>query len=93
MSDEPVEILPAAPEQSLTEEDIQQAASWRHRPALDAENEQGRVNQLHLRWLQEHRRLLGELAQDLRHVIDRAELARRSESRPFAARKVGHLRV
>ncbi len=100
MSDEPDEILPAAPEQSLTEEEIQQALvafteSRRSRnerfvlaalssipwvggvlsaaAAMDAEREQGRVNVLHLQWLQEHRRLLGELAQDLNHVIDRVE--------------------
>jgi hypothetical protein len=100
MSDEPDGILPAAQEQSLTEEEIQQAlvafaearrsrnerfvlAALSSIPcvggvlaasaALDAEKEQGRVNYLHLQWLQEHRRLLAELARDLMHVIDRVD--------------------
>jgi hypothetical protein len=39
--------------------------------ALDAEAEQGRVNALHKQWLEEHKRKLGELAEDLQEVIER----------------------
>lgn len=41
--------------------------------ALDAEAEQGRVNELHREWLEEHKRKLGELASDLSGVIRRVE--------------------
>jgi hypothetical protein len=41
--------------------------------ALDSEAEQGKVNQLHRDWLEEHKRRLGELAQDLAEVLRRVE--------------------
>jgi hypothetical protein len=41
--------------------------------ALDAEAEQGRVNKLHREWLEEHRRKLGELAEDLNEIMQRVE--------------------
>ena len=41
--------------------------------ALDAEAEQGRVNELHREWLEEHRRKLGELAEDLNEIMRRVE--------------------
>jgi len=41
--------------------------------AIDAEAEQGRVNELHREWLEEHKRRLGELASDLNEVMRRVE--------------------
>lgn len=41
--------------------------------ALDAEVEQGKINELYRQWIEEHRRRLGELAQDVKHIINRVE--------------------
>jgi hypothetical protein len=41
--------------------------------SYDAEIEQGKINELYRQWLEEHRQRLGELAQDIRHVLDRVE--------------------
>jgi hypothetical protein len=41
--------------------------------ALNAEIEQGHVNDLHRQWLEEHRRRLGELARDLEDVVERVQ--------------------
>ena len=56
--------------------------------ALDADTEQGRVNRLHQEWLEEHRRKLGELAEDLNEIMRRVEqigsdAETRLESEPF----------
>jgi hypothetical protein len=56
--------------------------------ALDAEAEQGRVNALYREWLEEHRRRLGELAEDLQDVMQRVEqlgpeAETRLESEPY----------
>lgn len=58
--------------------------------AYDAEVEQGKVNELVQKWLEEHRRRLGELALDVKHILDRAEelgpeAETRLESEPFLA--------
>jgi len=41
--------------------------------ALDAEKEQAKINELHRQWFEEHRRRLGELAQDVNHVLTRVQ--------------------
>lgn len=41
--------------------------------ALDAEKEQGRINELHREWLQEHQRKLSELATDLALIVQRVQ--------------------
>lgn len=41
--------------------------------AIDAENEQGAVNEIHRKWLEEHQQKLQELGQTLTEVIERLE--------------------
>jgi hypothetical protein len=41
--------------------------------ALDSEAQQGKVNQLHRDWLEEHKRRLGELAEDLAEIMKRVD--------------------
>ena len=42
--------------------------------ALHGEREQGKTNELHELWLQEHRRRLMELAEDLDNIVDRIDV-------------------
>lgn len=61
--------------------------------ALDAEKEQGRVNELHRQWLEEHRRKLGELAQDIGDILQRVEqIGPEAEARLESAEYVGVVR-
>src|SRR5713101_3863766 len=61
--------------------------------SLDAEVDQGRVNELQREWLEEHRKKLTELAQALTEIADRIEsLGPEAEARTDTPEYLGFVR-